>query len=131
MFRTPSLTTFDVTTDKYANICLDLKTILVLFPNGARSFSIQMVFLEGLTMQAKQVTCTSVISFKLQENNVVFYGYIREMAPGQTKLSIFNVSMCVCVQMCAEGTRWKQVKLSPLSIAFSPPLVFLDELSML
>lgn len=42
-------------------------------------------------MQAKQVTCTSVKSFKPQGNNVLFYGYIREMAHGQTKLSIFNV----------------------------------------
>lgn len=112
---------FDVTTDKYANICLDAKTTTVPFSNGTLSFSIQIVFLEELTMQAKQVTCTSVIRFKLQENNVVFYGYIREMAPGQTKLSIFNVLMyvrlCVCVCMCVEGgMRWRQVKLFSLSL---------------
>lgn len=72
----------------------------------------------GLTMQAKQVTCTSVKSFKPQGNNVLFYGYIREMAPSQTKLSIFNVPVCV-------GGWERERKREKL------PPSFLDELSML
>lgn len=78
------------------------------FSNGR--LSIQMAFFGGLTTQAKQVTCTSVMSFKLQGNNVLFYGYIRDMAPGQTKLSIFNAPR-VCMRMDVsvdEGVRQKR-----------------------
>lgn len=62
-------------------------------------------FIFGLTKQAKQVTHTSVKSFKLEGNNVLLYGYIRGMAQAQTKLSIFNVPVCVCVcvHMCVDG----------------------------
>lgn len=83
----------------------------------------------GLTIQANQVTCTSVMSFRLRGNIVLFYGYIKEMAPGQTKLSIFNAPVCSCVCICVLMEDWE--RLVKVFLALFQPHSFLDELSML
>lgn len=96
---TKSLAVSDMTANKDANVWLDLKMSLVIFQMAAQDFVFRENFFGGLRIWAKQVTCTSVINVEPQGNNLLFYGYIREMAWGQTKLSIFNVCVCVCEEV--------------------------------
>lgn len=83
----------------------------------------------GLTIQANQVTCTSVMSFRLRGNNVLFYGYIKEMAPGQTKLSIFNAPVCSCVCICVLMEDWE--RLVKVFLALFQPHSFSHTLSLM
>lgn len=89
-----------MTTNEYASAWPRSENDSCYSSNGIWRLSIHIAFLGVLTIHPKQVTCSSVISFRLQGNNVLFYGYKRKMAPGQTKLSIFNVPACMCMNVC-------------------------------